>query len=85
MLHELADLIHIPTAHSCKIVYTHTHLLGYMSLWNKIDLQSPILSHALSPNDSFWALCIEDRLEIKRRSWEARMTQIGKKETQVGP
>ncbi len=27
----------------------------------------------------------EDRLEIKRRSWEARMTQNGKKETQVGP
>ncbi len=27
---------------------------------------------------------MEDSLEIKRRSWEARMTQSGKKETQVG-
>ncbi len=27
----------------------------------------------------------EDRLEIKRRSWEARMTPNGKKESQVGP
>ncbi len=28
---------------------------------------------------------MEDSLEIKRRSWEARMTQNGKKETQAGP
>ncbi len=28
---------------------------------------------------------LEDSLEIKRRSWEARMTPSGKKETQVGP
>ena len=28
---------------------------------------------------------MQDRLEIKGRSWEARMTQTGKKETQGGP
>ncbi len=28
---------------------------------------------------------MEDRLEIKRISWEARVTQNGKKDTQVGP
>ncbi len=28
---------------------------------------------------------MKDRLEIKRRSWEARMTQNGEKESQVGP
>ncbi len=28
---------------------------------------------------------MEDGLEIKRRLWEARVTQNGKKETQVGP
>ncbi len=26
------------------------------SLWNMIDLQSPFLSHALSPDDYFWGL-----------------------------
>ena len=29
----------------------------HLALWNKIDLQSPILSHALSPNTPFGALC----------------------------
>ncbi len=31
-------------------------LAGKLALWNKIDLQSPILSHALSPNNSFLGL-----------------------------
>ncbi len=32
------------------------HQFHLTSLWNKIDLQSPILSLALSPNDSFLGL-----------------------------
>ena len=28
---------------------------------------------------------LEDSLEIERKSWEARMTPNGKKESQVGP
>ena len=31
-------------------------LVTSITLWNKIDLQSPILSHALSPNDCFLGL-----------------------------
>ncbi len=37
--------------------YTSVYVPILQVLWKKIDLQSPILSHALSPNDSFWALC----------------------------
>ena len=37
-------------------LYLEQHFLCFQSLWNKIDLQSPILSHALSPNNAFLVL-----------------------------